>query len=394
MQILHRAELGSYLNQAGLIGTGVEVGVAEGAYSRQLLRGWAGRRLVLLDCWEAQDPGEYCDIANTEAGEQQSRKRKAEVVAQTDPRAELLQAFTPQAAEQFAEESLDFVYLDANHSYLAVRADLRAWYPKVKVGGVFAGHDYMDGYLGFGPDLRGGTLFGVQTAVDEFAREIGQAVSFTTTDPPFSWYFRKRALRWPGRISVLSAYDSGQAALGAISRPNKEAYCSRHGLSFDCRTEGFDSSRPPAWSKILFIKEQLPECDWLFWTDADSLVMNSAVPLTAFLDDHFDLIMSRDRYHGINTGNFLVRNTPWALDFLGRVYAQDQFRDHPLWENAAVLSLSGSDPEVRRHTHVVPNKLFNGYITDGSYVPGDFMVHFAGLKDREVFLKNYAALAR
>ena len=42
----------------------------------------------------------------------------------------------------------------------------------------------------------------------------------------------------------------------------------------------------------------------------------------------------------------------------------------------------------------MPNKLFNGYITDGTYVPGDFVVHFAGLKQREVFMKNYAAMAR
>jgi hypothetical protein len=394
MHLLHRAELGSFLNQAGLTGAGVEVGVAEGIYSRQILRSWAGRRLTLVDCWQTQDSSEYCDEANTDIQIQETRRRAVEALAQADPRAQLLQAFTPQAAARFADESLDFVYLDANHSYPAVRADLRAWYPKLKVGGILAGHDYMDGYFGFGPDLLGGTLFGVQSAVDEFARALGQAVAFTTTDPPFSWYLRKRAPRWPERITVLTAYDQSLAAQGAWSRPNKEAYCLRHGYTFRCRTDGFDPARPPAWSKIRFLLDQLPDCDWVFWTDADSLVMNSAVPLSWFVDDHYDLILSRDRYNGLNTGNFLVRNTPWTRAFLERVYQQEQFISHPLWENAAVLALYAADAEVRQRVNVVPNKLFNGYITDGSYAPGDFIVHFAGLKDREVFLKNYAPQAR
>jgi hypothetical protein len=193
---------------------------------------------------------------------------------------------------------------------------------------------------------------------------------------------------------MLTAYEQSQANLGSVSRPNKEAYCLRHGYTFRCRTDGFDSARPPAWSKIRFLLEELLHADWVFWTDADSLIMQSAVPLDRFTDDHYDVVLSRDRYNGLNTGNFLVRNTPWARTFLERVYQQEQFVHHPLWENAAVLALYAADADVRQHVHVVPNKLFNGYITDGSHLPGDFLVHFAGLKDREVFLKNYAAQAR
>src|SRR5262249_24598935 len=152
--------------------------------------------------------------------------------------------------------------------------------------------------------------------------------------------------------------------------------CLRHGYAFRCRTDSFDEARPPAWSKVLFLLQELPHCDWLFWTDADSLVMNSAVPLTCFLDDAYDLGLSRDRYNGLNTGNFFVRNTSWARAFLERVYRQEQFVHHPFWENAAVMALYEHDSECRRHIAVVPNKLFNGYITDASYSPGDFLVHF------------------
>jgi predicted O-methyltransferase YrrM len=48
-------------------------------------------------------------------------------------------------AELYEDESLDFVFIDAGHLYHEVTADMNAWYPKVKSGGVFAGHDYWPG---------------------------------------------------------------------------------------------------------------------------------------------------------------------------------------------------------------------------------------------------------
>jgi hypothetical protein len=60
-----------------------------------------------------------------------------------------------EAAKLVADESLDFCFIDASHDYDNVIADIHAWFPKVKPGGVIAGHDY--------PDWEG-----VKKAVDEF----------------------------------------------------------------------------------------------------------------------------------------------------------------------------------------------------------------------------------
>ena len=46
------------------------------------------------------------------------------------------------AARFFADNSVDFVFIDADHSLKAVRLDLAAWWPKVCSGGIFSGHDY------------------------------------------------------------------------------------------------------------------------------------------------------------------------------------------------------------------------------------------------------------
>ena len=47
-----------------------------------------------------------------------------------------------EAATKFEDESLDFVFIDAAHEYEHVKDDLTAWYPKIKKGGILAGHDF------------------------------------------------------------------------------------------------------------------------------------------------------------------------------------------------------------------------------------------------------------
>lgn len=70
-----------------------------------------------------------------------------------------VRAASVDAAKGYADASLDFVFIDAAHDYDNVVADIAAWRPKVKPGGVLAGHDYT----GYWP--------GVVRAVDDFRGE-------------------------------------------------------------------------------------------------------------------------------------------------------------------------------------------------------------------------------
>lgn len=65
-----------------------------------------------------------------------------------------------EAAGRYADGSLDFVFIDADHSEAAVACDLRAWWPKIKPGGWLAGHDYHE--------------VGPQAAADAFAEAVGR----------------------------------------------------------------------------------------------------------------------------------------------------------------------------------------------------------------------------
>ena len=55
----------------------------------------------------------------------------------------MIRATSEVVADMFERESLDFVYIDANHSYDYVKEDIELWYPKVKSGGYLLGHDYI-----------------------------------------------------------------------------------------------------------------------------------------------------------------------------------------------------------------------------------------------------------
>ncbi len=80
------------------------------------------------------------------------------------------------AAPQFADGSLDFVFLDARHTFEDVKQDLAAWWPKLRPGGLFAGHDYQH-------------WPGVRAAVDAFVAVRGLGHAFRTSRT--SWMIYK-----------------------------------------------------------------------------------------------------------------------------------------------------------------------------------------------------------
>lgn len=53
-----------------------------------------------------------------------------------------------EAASLYKDLSLDFVYIDASHDYENVKLDIQSWYPKIKLGGIIAGHDYEPRWSG------------------------------------------------------------------------------------------------------------------------------------------------------------------------------------------------------------------------------------------------------
>lgn len=182
ISIKQREDLPEFLTTHGLLGTGIEVGVRRGKFSKHILETWKGQKLISLDEWPKR--GRNFRIALRQ-------------LSKFGERSQLLRATSVEGAEQIEDGSLDFLYLDADHKLASVREDLKAWVPKVRVGGLLSGHDYLDlpspypgrNLPGF-PDRQG--PFGVKTAVDEFFGPLGWEV-FSSEDTPFiSWFVWKR----------------------------------------------------------------------------------------------------------------------------------------------------------------------------------------------------------
>ncbi len=161
---VRQRELLELLRPLGRHLSGAEIGVWDGETSEALLRELPDLELWMIDPWRPYD-----GQSNTGNLPQESFDRAREsALWWTAPalrRRHVLPEASPSAARHFAERSLDFVFIDGNHLYEAVRDDIVAWWPKIRPGGVIAGHDY-----GVYRDADG--AWGVRRAVDEFAANV------------------------------------------------------------------------------------------------------------------------------------------------------------------------------------------------------------------------------
>jgi len=108
----------------------------------------------------------------------------------------MIRALSEDVVDTFADGSLDFIYIDGNHAYEYVKRDIEIWWPKLKKGGLFSGHDYLDldyndpegsfaengkdKHIYFSPGGEYGGRFGVNPAVDEFCNMNGYNLNVTS----------------------------------------------------------------------------------------------------------------------------------------------------------------------------------------------------------------------
>lgn len=103
---------------------GVELGLGHGNLFR---------RLVLMGI----------DMVGVDLGRRPERRAEVETIG-----GKVLWMPTAQAAAHVEDGWADFVFIDAAHSYQAVKGDIEAWRPKVREGGWFGGHDYHSAHPG------------------------------------------------------------------------------------------------------------------------------------------------------------------------------------------------------------------------------------------------------
>ena len=150
-------------------GVGAEIGVWRGDFSTDLLAETAPDQLHLVDPWRFQPDPKYADASygGKLATSQEDMDELFDLVCRRfagDGRVVVHRCTSAEGTGRLADGSLDWVYLDAEHWYESVRADIARWAPKVRSGGLVMGDDYgARGYWGGG----------VTRAVDEFVAAGG-----------------------------------------------------------------------------------------------------------------------------------------------------------------------------------------------------------------------------
>jgi predicted O-methyltransferase YrrM len=170
-----RWDMGELLNSLGHK-KGVEVGIYKGAFTASIARKAPNTQIFGVDAWRV-----YPGYKDNEENDLES-KAEAEAIRRTRefPNIKLIKSWSLDAAKQFADESLDFVFIDANHDYEHCKEDIEVWNAKVRSGGLVMGHDYV---------VKKGV--GVIQAVDEWVKKNSISPLFTWTDRTPSWMYVK-----------------------------------------------------------------------------------------------------------------------------------------------------------------------------------------------------------
>jgi hypothetical protein len=201
----HRNDLIKNLTNLIGNGKGVEIGVFKGEFSKHILNNWGGT-LYMIDVWRPLG-NEYEDASNHKE-HIDAYQQTMENIKGFEDRGIMIRASSEIAANMFQDESLDFIFIDANHAYDFVVDDINLWFSKLKKGGIFSGHDYinMDWYNdpNFAPngkdkyiwatDSNGSNLyhgiFGVNPAIDEFCKKNNYNVTVTKEWFGTWWFFK------------------------------------------------------------------------------------------------------------------------------------------------------------------------------------------------------------
>jgi uncharacterized Rossmann fold enzyme len=153
---------------------GVEIGVFAGELSRRLLSR-TDLKLFMVDSWATEHSPDYATSGDfharlTKNSQEHFYQLTRNMTKFAGERGQIIRKESTVAAEDFEDKSLDFVFIDADHTYTGCRADILAWLPKIKHGGLMCGHDY---------DNQEVPNCGVKRAVDEFCKEIDLGENFT-----------------------------------------------------------------------------------------------------------------------------------------------------------------------------------------------------------------------
>ena len=120
----------------------VEVGTFKAEFAERLFEACDPSKMYCVDPYSSYEG--YWDISDSPKALNEIFEEARARMGRFGERVEFVKAFSSEAAKQFADDSLDLIYIDGNHSFRFVLDDLRLWYAKARSGALICGDDAVD----------------------------------------------------------------------------------------------------------------------------------------------------------------------------------------------------------------------------------------------------------
>jgi hypothetical protein len=191
-KISYREEIPTVLKLIGCNKRMCELGVQKGAFLWFMIINGEPEHAVGIDLWDAKGLGRWWTQEQHDGC--YNHVKQIPTWAQRYPplresKIDIVKGDHSILCDNYENNFFDFVYIDSEHTYEPTKRDIAQWWPKVKVGGVFAGHDYKNKS---GVDKLGGHFkWGVIEAVNEFVEDKRIEHFCLTKDKHKSWIILK-----------------------------------------------------------------------------------------------------------------------------------------------------------------------------------------------------------
>ena len=173
--------------------SGAEIGVDKCEFSVHLLNRSQLQLLNCIDTWQDDFGSDHRPDYFDKDGNVRFEEAQANINQRERGDVNLIRLTSVEAATLMDHESLDFAYIDGDHSLEGIYADLKAWAPKVRVGGIVAGHDYKDGPKSGINDYFGEQLpYAIETVTNYYCRRYGYKLNVVGGRIKSWWFIKNR----------------------------------------------------------------------------------------------------------------------------------------------------------------------------------------------------------
>ena len=176
---------------------GVEIGVDKGEFSAHLLEKSKLHTLYCVDTWQDDFGSNYKPGFYDSKGDNRYQQA-VNNLKKFGERVTFMKGTSVEKANQLSQimpdDKIDFCYIDGDHTFEGVYVDIRAWLPKLRIGGIIAGHDYK-----YKEDVKNSGIkandgdqlpYGVKTIVDGYCKRYGYPLR-VVGGRILSWFFVK-----------------------------------------------------------------------------------------------------------------------------------------------------------------------------------------------------------